>query len=199
MAAGPVVAGPHHEEVPFPKPPELEAAGTSLGAVSDDRRDVLSPRDAAAGSTDYVPDERLPLLAAAWLAEGWDSEALVELASMSASDARAEARRLLPTVLDSLGVSNPYSAADEAAARYAAKVAWAVREMDSRFVPYSAAQKLLETVDDEPQLFDGMPGTQALRQALRAVDAVTGAARDAEQERLRRLLLDLAERLGVQR
>jgi hypothetical protein len=167
--------------------------------VTDDGRDVLSPRDAAAGSTEYVPDERLPMLAAAWLAEGWNSEALVELASMSAVQARTEARRLLPTVLASLGVSKPYSLADEAAARYAALVAWAVREMDGRFVPYSAAQKVLEAVDNDPQVFRAMSGAESLRQAVSAVQSAYGRDHEVAQQRLRSLLLDLAERLGVQR
>ncbi len=125
--------------------------------MTQDRRDLISPRDAASGSTNYVPDERLPMLAAAWLAEGWHSDALVELASMTASEARTEARHLLPTVLDSLGVMQPYPVENEAAARYAALIAWAVRAMDGPFIPYSAGQKGLEAVDDDPETFDGMP------------------------------------------
>jgi hypothetical protein len=45
-------------------------------------KDVIEPEDAAYGATDYVPDERLPLLASAWVAHGWDSPALLALASM---------------------------------------------------------------------------------------------------------------------
>jgi hypothetical protein len=167
--------------------------------VTHDRRDVISPRDAASGSTDYVPDERLPLLAAAWLAEGWSSEALIELACMSPTAARTEARRLLAKALDSLGVREPYSPTDEAHARYAAMMGWAVREMNGPFVPYSAAQKVLEAVDDEPALFDGMPGAEELREATRTYDGSSSEDREAAQQRLRQLLQDLAERLGVHR
>jgi len=62
------------------------------------------------------------MLAAAWLAEGWSSEALVELASMTQVEARADARRLLPSVLNSLGVTYAYSDKRQAAARYAALI-----------------------------------------------------------------------------
>jgi hypothetical protein len=167
--------------------------------MSSDRRDVITPRDAAFGSTDHVPDERLPMLAAGWLAEGWSSETLVELASMSQAEARAGARRLLPDVLASLGVAEPYSRQGEARSRYTALIAWAVREMDGRFVPYSAGQKVLEVVDDDPQTFDDMPGAEELRARLRDVEKASSAQRIAAQAAVRAMLLDVAERLGVAR
>lgn len=167
--------------------------------MTADSRDVISPRDAACGSTSYVPDERLPMLAAAWLADGWNSEALVELASMTEAEARTDARRLLSTVLDSLGVMQPYSVQNEAAARYAALIAWAVREMDGRFVPYSVAQKVLEAVDDDPQTFKDMPGAAALRATLRDVEQSPIEHRDAAQAAVRAVLLDVARTLGVER
>lgn len=86
-----------------------------------------------------------------------------------------------------------------AADRYAALVAWAVQAMDGPFVPYSAAQKVLEAVDDDPQQLDDMPGAEALRAALRDVDESPVELRGAGQARVRALLLGLASDLGVQR
>ena len=170
-----------------------------MPGVTSDGRDRITPVDAANGSTDYVPDERLPLLAAGWLAEGWSSEPLVELASMSPAEARTEARRLLPAVFVSLGVHAVKSEeawTANAADRYAAIVTRAAREMDGRFTPYSAAQKVLEAVDDEPHVFDSMPGTELLRARLRAHDKAPPEGRPAALDELRTGLLELADRLG---
>ena len=50
-----------------------------------------------------VRDEDLPMLAAIWLARGYDSEELRELAGLTRQEAREGGRRLLAGVLSSLG------------------------------------------------------------------------------------------------
>lgn len=139
------------------------------------------------------------MLAAAWLAEGWDSPELVELAAMTQVEARAGARRMLASVLDSLGVNRPYAVEEEGAARYAALVAWAVRAMDGPYVPYSAGQKVLEAVDDDPATLANMPGVASLASRLRDVDASKVEDRDAAQAAVRAVLVDIARQLGVGR
>ena len=67
---------------------------------------------------------------------------------------------------------------------------WAVAEMDDRFVPESAAEKVLELVDDEPEFFDGMPGVDRLAQLVDAarLEGDGGPGRVA----LREFLIDLS-------
>lgn len=88
---------------------------------------MTNPSDAALGATQGLPDADLPMLAARWLSEGWDSELLVEMAGMSRADARVGARRLLPAVLESLGVEVGDDWRDSPAGRCAAKIGWAMR------------------------------------------------------------------------
>jgi hypothetical protein len=71
--------------------------------------------------------------------------------------------------------------------------------MDGRFTPYSAAQKVLEAVDDDPETFDSMPGTEMLREHLRAHDKASPEDRPAALEKLRAGLRELADRLDVGR
>lgn len=140
------------------------------------------------------------MLAATWLVDGWESDALVELAGLTRHEARIDARRLLPVVLGSLGFDllRP-EAPPTAAARYSAQVTWAVTAMDGNFVPYSAAEKVLEMVDDEPHTFNSMLGVDALAAALTAHKLADLGNRDATERNLRRLLLDIAEQLRVDR
>lgn len=112
------------------------------------------------------------------------------------------ADRRAPSTTDGPGLPGRHAAhsiKNEAAARYAALIAWAVREMDGRFVPYSAAQKVLEAVDDDPQTFQDMPGAEALRARLRDVERSSSERRDAAQAAVRAVLLDVARSLGVER
>lgn len=157
----------------------------------------VSPGAAALGATQSIPDEHLPLLASVWLTEGWDSDLLVELAGMSPAEARGEGRRLLPPVLASLGFdpSDEYMAS--ALGRYAAHVAWAVKVMDGPFTSFSASQKLVEMTDDEPGVFDGLPGLDQLAWQVAAYEQADAAGRQAAGHVLREQLLDLAERLGA--
>jgi len=85
-----------------------------------------------------VPDEELPMLAASWLVQGYEGAPLQVLAGMSATEARTEARRLLPQVLQSLGY--PERSEDQPWdgrpwRGYWNEIEWAVSQVDSRFRP----------------------------------------------------------------
>lgn len=122
----------------------------------------ITPETAAHGATDTVPDQDLPMLGAIWLARGFDSEPLRTLAGLTRGDG-AEARRLLPQVLSSLGRAtthsgNPY---DELPWRgYWSHIEWAQRVMDDLLSPYAAAQRVLEVAGDVPDLWDPAGGDE---------------------------------------
>lgn len=129
------------------------------------------PEEASRGGAEPLRDEQLPLLAAEWLARGFDSSELVQLAAMTSTEARTDARRLLPEVVESLGLR--YVAADlwarpDPEARLRSSVAWAVGAMEKAFTPYSAAQKVLEAVEDEVSLQEP---TEPLWALVRSYDA----------------------------
>jgi hypothetical protein len=56
----------------------------------------MTPDEASRGGAEDLLDEDLPMLAANWLAAGWESEPLRHLAEMSAKDAQAGGRSRLP-------------------------------------------------------------------------------------------------------
>lgn len=62
-----------------------------------------SPEEASRSGAPSVRDENLPMLAAIWLAQGYDSEELRGLAGLTRQEAREGGRRLLAGVLSSLG------------------------------------------------------------------------------------------------
>src|SRR5207248_6306040 len=101
-------------------------------AMDRPRLAAMTPQRAARGAAGSLPDADLPMLAAEWLAQGFDSEPLRELAGLSRNDG-AEARRLLPVALESLGhpireLTFPY---DELPWRgYWNQIAWAQDVMD---------------------------------------------------------------------
>ena len=125
----------------------------------------LTPELASRGGADDVMDEVLPMLAAQWLIDGWDSAQLRDLAAMSRKEAREGARRQLAAVLASLGFDlRPVATFpwEELPWRgYWALIVWARDEMDRRLSPYAAAQRVLEVVGDVP----GALGTRARRGA----------------------------------
>lgn len=138
------------------------------------------------------------MLAAEWLVQGWDSEALVELAGLSRSEAQMEARRLLPLVLESLGFdTGSMNLAATPARRYAERICWAVRAMEGPFTPYSAAEKILEMAEDEPGLFDGQPGLVELRTLANAQTVASRADQRPARDRIRERLLSTATGLGA--
>lgn len=157
----------------------------------------ITPVDAALGATEELPDAELPLLAAVWLAQGWQSDPLIELAGMSRDEARLDARRLLQPVLDSLKVGPGLPRSASGSARFAERVGWAVRAMTGPFIPYSAAQKVLELADDEARTFQGMVDLEALASAVQTYEAAAPGNSEPLEEGIRDLLLDLAKRLGV--
>ncbi len=69
----------------------------------DDRQyPVIYPERAAAGGLNLVPVSEWPMLAAHWLAAGFDSEPLRQLAGLGSRETEA-ARELMPGVLRSIG------------------------------------------------------------------------------------------------
>src|SRR4051812_1570778 len=100
----------------------------------------LTPEEVSRGWGSTVRDDDLPMLAAQWLAEGWDSDELRELAALSSADAKSDAHRLLPAVLASLGFDEqrPLSPWEDMHWRgYWGQVAWARDEMDRLLTPYA--------------------------------------------------------------
>lgn len=138
------------------------------------------------------------MIAAEWLVQGWDSDALVELAGLSRSEAQMEARRLLPSVLESLGFDTALmDLPPPPACRYAERVCWAVRAMNGPFTPYSAAEKILEMVEDRPGVFDGQSGLAELRTLVNAYTSAVGEQRRSAQDSIREHLYAVATSLRV--
>jgi hypothetical protein len=110
----------------------------------------ISPAQASLNGARRIRDEDLPMLAAVWLAQGYDSEELRELAGLTRQDGRQEGRLLLPAVLASLGwpprdhddAREWPSWLEEDDAReelpwlgYWSRIAWARDEMDRLLAP----------------------------------------------------------------
>jgi hypothetical protein len=91
-------------------------------------RGDLTPSSAAAGALDRLPVADWPMLAAYWLADGFDSEVLRELAGLSRQDT-AQARELMPLALDSIGCHVVTEA--ELAARASLALAIVQRDLDA--------------------------------------------------------------------
>ena len=91
------------------------------------------------------------MLAAVWLAQGYDSEELRELAGLTRQEGRQEARLLLPGVLASLGW--PLQGQELLWLGYWSVIEWARDYMDHLLTPYAAAQKVIEIAHDEPDLW----------------------------------------------
>lgn len=145
---------------------------------------------ASQGGAEDVMDEDLPMLAAAWLAEGWDSDELRDLAAMSRQEAREAAMRCFPAVLSSLGFEMEPGARspwEELPWRgHWGLIRWARNEMDGRLSPYAAAQRVLEVVGDVPELWEPGHG-EALMSILREWDREP-TRRDDLDEQIRRLI-----------
>src|SRR5262245_39316003 len=110
----------------------------------------ISPEEASRGGAWYIRDDELPMLAAVWLARGYDSEELRELAGLTRQEAREAGRRRLPGVLASLGCplreEIPWLG-------YWSHITWARHEMDRLLTPYAAAQRVIEVAGDVPDLW----------------------------------------------
>lgn len=145
---------------PFQSVPGVGTDSRHHGDMSAD----MTPQQAFVGHADRVPDGELPGLAARWLAEGYDSPTLVELAGLSRRDG-VEARRLLREALAELGFAwMPLTQADmEPWKGRWDDVSWAVRQMDQTHSPYASAQILLEIAEDVPELWDPLGGDTLMR------------------------------------
>lgn len=154
-------------------------------------RAELSPRDVAQGGLYEVPDQEIPLLAAHWLAEGYDSAELRELAALSSGD-RVDARRGLPGALASIGFpvierDSPWE--DRPWRGYWGQILWAVREIDHKLTVYSAAQRVLGVLGDVPDLWE--PGGGDVLQSLILAWDEQPASRHAIEAELRAHLAQL--------
>lgn len=89
---------------------------------------LMTPAQAASGSVDLVPISRWPMLAAHWLAAGFDSPQLREYAGLAEADV-TEARELMPAVLESIGLH--VVTVDELAERCRVALAVVQRDLDA--------------------------------------------------------------------
>ena len=116
----------------------------------------ITPQEASRSGAGYVRDEDLAMLAAVWLAQGYDSGELRELAALTRQEARQGGRRLLAGVLSSLGwpMRDWRNAPEEIPwLGYWHLIAWAQEEMDRKLAPYAAAQQVIEVAGDMPDLW----------------------------------------------
>ena len=117
----------------------------------------LTPEAVAFGLLSGIPDDQLPMLAAEWLASGYDSDQLREVAGMSRREG-LEARRLFPELLASLGYDvrerdNPWD--DSPWRGHWGRIAWCIAQMTAgRFAPYATAQMVLEAIGDVNDLWE---------------------------------------------
>lgn len=118
----------------------------------------VSPEQASRGRV--FADADLPMLAAEWLADGYDSPLLRELAGLSRADA-TEARRMFGAVLAELG--HPIVQIDTAWD----EIQWAIDQLDRTHSPYAAAQRVLNVLGDVPDLWQTGRG-DALQELLDA-------------------------------
>ena len=115
---------------------------------------AFSPEEAARGRT--VPDRYLPMLAAEWLANGWDSPALRELAGLTVKDVN-EVGELFEDAMDELGFRqrrsfrDPY---DPAWLGHWDQIANYVSDMDVLASPYATAQRVIELASETPGLWE---------------------------------------------
>lgn len=128
-----------------------------------------TPEQVARGRV--IPDRDLPMVAAQWLVDGYDSPLLRELASLTSRQALAAEVRL-GDVLAELGhaprlVDVPY---EQVAWRGQWEdIYWAVDRIDRTHRPYAAAQYVLEIIGDHEDLW-GPGGGVDLTAMLRAWD-----------------------------
>lgn len=150
--------------------------------------DHPTPEEAAQTALRDHADVDLPHLAAKWLADGFDSKALRNLAAIGPGG-EAEARRLLPTALVSIGfpvVPTDWPDEEGPWRGFGSRIAWAIREMDAKLSPYAAAQCVLEALEELPGLSESVNGAD-LERLLRDWDASV-EQRSALDDRIRRHL-----------
>jgi hypothetical protein len=122
----------------------------------------VTPEQASRGRV--VADGDLPMLAAQWLVEGYDSPLLRELAGLSSRHS-TEARQMFEAVLAELGhsvttIDNPADGLPWLG--YWEPIWWAVDQMDKTSTPYASAQQVVEVLSDVPELWDPGRGDDLL-------------------------------------
>jgi len=154
----------------------------------------ISPPEASRNGAGHVRNEDLPMLAAVWLAQGYDSDELRELAGMTRQEGQQGGRQLLPGVLASLGwpMRDCRNPREEIPWRgYWDAIAWAQEQMDRLLSPYAAAQKVIEVAGDVPDLWV-LAGGERLMSLLRDWDEHR-AERQQIDDQLREHLRSLRE------
>ncbi|KRC66547.1 hypothetical protein ASE12_18285 [Aeromicrobium sp. Root236] len=151
----------------------------------------VTPEQAAQGR--IVEDRDLPMLAAQWLTEGWDSPAVRELAGLTRHQVN-DAVGLLQRAVNELGFAQPASHFPWDDAPWHGHwqgIWWAVDQMDKKLSPYAAAQEVLETVGDVPDLWKPGHGDELMQLLERWREHPED--REDVAERLRSLLRSLTE------
>lgn len=151
----------------------------------------VTPEQAAHGRV--VPDCDLPMVAAQWLVDGYDSPLLREMASLTSRQA-LEGEVRLTDVLAELGhpireVDSPYEQLPWRGQWEG--IWWAVDRMDRTHRPYASAQYVLEIIGDYEGLWEP-GGGEALMAMLRAWDG-NPDLRPAIDEKFRAHLRGLAK------
>jgi hypothetical protein len=113
----------------------------------------ITPEQASHGRP--IRDADLPMLAAHWLTQGYDSPLLRELAGLSHNQA-TEAREMFGAVLAELG--HPIAQSDWPYEQLPwrgcwEEIWWAIDRMDKTHAPYASAQRVLEVLGDVPDLW----------------------------------------------
>lgn len=121
-----------------------------------------TPEEASRGRV--VADAELPMLAAQWLVEGFDSPLLRELAGLSRRQS-SEAREMFEAVLAELGfpvvkIESPYEQLPWRGCWD--QVRWAVDQVGTTHTAYASAQRVLEVLSDVPGLWGPGHGTELL-------------------------------------
>lgn len=129
----------------------------------------MTPERASHGRV--IPDRELPVVAAQWLVDGYDSPLLRELASLTSRQA-LEGEVRLADVLAELGypirgVASPYEQLPWRGEWEG--IWWAVDRMDRTHRPYASTQCVLEIVGDHENLWEP-GGGEALMAMLRTWD-----------------------------
>ena len=145
----------------------------------------ITPERASQGQ--LLPDRELIMLGAHWLAAGYESPALLELASLGPADL-SEARSLFEAALTELG--HPRAATDEDAWQgHWGFIDWARSQVDRTHSPYAAAQRVLEVIGDVAGLWEPGRGSE-LMSLLNKWDA-SEAERSALDDGIRAYLWSL--------
>jgi hypothetical protein len=132
----------------------------------------ISLQEASKSGAVHVRDDDLPMLAAVWLAQGYDGEELRELAGLRRQEARQGGRQLLAGVLSSLGwpIRDWRNAPEKIPwLGHWHVIVWAQEQMDRLLAPYAAAQQVIEVASDVPDLW-APAGGERLTSLLRAWD-----------------------------